>query len=279
LSTRRIVIVAGPNGSGKSTLIRQLRLDTRIDFPDQYINADDIARSLTLENQEVRERAAFHEARRLRQTYREEGVPFAFETVFSHPSNLMDLLRLKRDGYTITLVFVTTGDVEVNVGRVAARVQEGGHNVPEERIRERYVRSLRFLPRAAEVADRTFLYDSTDATRLVALIEEGTIYGEEPLPEYLERSFLVPFTQRRQERQEIEEILKADEVLVEPDEESGIYRGQIRNVGANYMLQACELDAIIRHDLVLLQTAEALEVGATVEVRYQAGYGTVTGWP
>lgn len=275
MNTRSVIVVAGPNGSGKSTLIRQLRVDPRIGFPDRYINADDIARSLTSENQEARERAAFHEARQLRQTYREEGVSFAFETVFSHPSNLMDLLRLKRDGYTITLVFVTTGDVDVNVGRVAARVQEGGHNVPEERIRERYVRSLRFLPRAAEIADRTLLYDSTDATRLVALVEEGIIYGEYPLPEYLDRSFSIPFTQRRQERQEMTEFLEADTVVIEPDEESGTYLGAIRRIGLHYMLHACEQDTIIRHDRTLLQAAEALQIGATVEVRYESGYGTV----
>jgi predicted ABC-type ATPase len=187
---RRAIIVAGPNGSGKSTLIRQLRADPAFGFPDRYINADDIASELASRlvgaSQQGRERAAFHRARDLRREFREQGVSHAFETVLSHPSTLLDMRRLRDAGFLVTLVFVTTSNPAINIGRVAARVRAGGHDVPRDKIVDRYERAMGFLPHAVEEADRAFVFDAAGRTRLVALIENGVLHAEGgPLPVYL----------------------------------------------------------------------------------------------
>lgn len=137
-SSRRVIVVAGPNGSGKSSLTRRLqRPGSNLPFPEQYVNADEIAVDLRNCGDADPERTAFRLGRERRAECREAGVSFAYETVLSHPSGLVDLLLLRRAGFHVTLIVVTTADPEINVARVRGRVQVGGHAVPEEKIRQR----------------------------------------------------------------------------------------------------------------------------------------------
>jgi predicted ABC-type ATPase len=264
----RAVVVAGPNGSGKTTLIRQLQANPDFAFPDAYINADDIARSRPEAAAEERERAAFREARGLRQTDREQGISHAFETVFSHPSNLLDLQSLKAAGFDVTFVFVTTDDPRINLGRVTARVRNGGHSVPANKVVDRYERALRFLPRACEITDRALIFDSTRRTRLVASVKTGTLYvGESRLPPYLQTRLAEPLRKRAAERIN----LAASYVyLAQPDEAKGIYSGVIRDVLRHYAVQEVLDRVLIRHDLCLCQSM--LRVGENVTLRYRDGY-------
>lgn len=97
---RRLLIFAGPNGSGKSTLTTPNTLRHYDILPGRYINADDIARQLQAQAAdalpEEREHIAFRRARALRAEYRQQGVSFAFETVFSHPSTLLDMQKCRQ---------------------------------------------------------------------------------------------------------------------------------------------------------------------------------------
>lgn len=91
----------------------------------------------------------------------EKGISFSLETVMSHPSKL-DLMRLaKEKGYRVYLYYVSTLSAEVNVGRVQTRVEEGGHNVDEDRIRSRYTRSMEQLSDAILLSDRAYVFDNS----------------------------------------------------------------------------------------------------------------------
>jgi hypothetical protein len=79
----------------------------------------------------------------------------------SHQSKIEVMIRAHDAGYDITLYFVTTSDPEINVRRVENRVAQGGHDVPHDRIRKRYWRSLGFLTHAALVARRTVAFDNS----------------------------------------------------------------------------------------------------------------------
>ena len=102
----------------------ELRRDPVNSFPSAYINADDIekefAQTSSLSKVEL-ERLAFKEARSLRALYRESLTSHAFETVFSHASNLLDMFRLQED-FEIELYCVSTDRPELNVARVRLRV-------------------------------------------------------------------------------------------------------------------------------------------------------------
>ena len=89
------------------------------------------------------------------------GASFSFETVMSHPSKLDVMLNAKEKGYRVYLYYVSTLSPEINIGRVAARVAEGGHNVEEDKIRSRYYRSLGLLRDAISIADRAYVFDNS----------------------------------------------------------------------------------------------------------------------
>ena len=93
-----------------------------------------------------------------------KDVTFTVETVMSHESKL-DLMRTaKLKGFRIYLYYVSTSSPEINVGRVATRVQEGGHNVSEEKIRSRYYKSLQQLHDAVLLSDRAYIFDNSGSS-------------------------------------------------------------------------------------------------------------------
>jgi predicted ABC-type ATPase len=153
-----LLVLAGPNGSGKTTLTEYL-LEAGIDFGD-YINPDRIALTLDLPEPE-RSRQAQAIADFQRDRCLSGGESFSFETVMSHPSKVQLMIRADDAGYDVTLFFVCTSDPEINVRRVANRVRQGGHDVPQDRIVARYWRTLGLLPHAALVARRTVLFDNS----------------------------------------------------------------------------------------------------------------------
>ena len=100
------------------------------------------------------------------------GRSFSFETVMSHPGKITLLRNAREQAFRTYLYFVATDNVELNIRRVQVRVQVGGHAVPEEKIRERYRRSLELLPLAVKETDRAFLFDNSSESHV--LIAEGT---------------------------------------------------------------------------------------------------------
>jgi predicted ABC-type ATPase len=160
-----LLVVAGPNGSGKSTLTQYL-LKSGIDFGN-YINPDEIALTLELPEPE-RSRQAQARADFERDSCLRRRISFSFETVMSHRSKVEVMLRAHDAGYDITLFFVATSDPEINVRRVENRFASGGHDVPHDRIRNRYGRSLSYLPHAALVARRTVVFDNSTLVNLPA---------------------------------------------------------------------------------------------------------------
>jgi predicted ABC-type ATPase len=95
---------------------------------------------------------------------------FAFETVMSHTAKIDLLKRAKAQGFRTYLYYVATEDPEINIARVRTRVNEGGHDVPREKIIERYYRSLEYLIDAIRASDRAYIFDNS-ATDSIAVAE------------------------------------------------------------------------------------------------------------
>lgn len=89
-------------------------------------------------------------------------VTFTIETVMSHESKLDFMRAAKEKGFKVYLYYVSTSSPEINVGRVATRVQKGGHNVPLDKIRSRYYRSLGQLRNAILLSDRAYIFDNSE---------------------------------------------------------------------------------------------------------------------
>lgn len=146
-----IIVFAGPNGSGKSTITQLFQIDM------DYINADDIKKSTLCTDLE-----AAQKAEQLREEHLSQHKDFCFETVLSTDRNLKLLKKAKENGYFIKCVYILTALPDVNVMRVRARVIQGGHGVPEDKIRSRYHKSLELIKEVIPVCDICHIYDNSD---------------------------------------------------------------------------------------------------------------------
>lgn len=97
----------------------------------------------------------------LREELYEAEQSFSFETVMSHPDKVKFFARAKAAGYRTYLYFVATESPALNLYRIANRVELGGHSVPEEKVIERYHRSLELLGEALVHAHRAYLFDNS----------------------------------------------------------------------------------------------------------------------
>lgn len=98
----------------------------------------------------------------LRKKLLEKGEKFSFETVFSHRSKIDIIKKAQANGYKVYLYFVSTEDPEINVYRVKkVRVKNRGHDVPEDKIIQRYYRSMKLMYEAAQYSHQAFFFDNS----------------------------------------------------------------------------------------------------------------------
>lgn len=164
------VVLAGSNGAGKTTYFRIAIEPLGVAF----VNADEIAQRLRSQGQSISDLQAAELAETERRLLIQARKTFCMETVLSDTVGrklaLFDDIR--KAGYRLMLLFIGIPGPALSQARVATRVLEGGHDVPLERIVERYPRTLNNLRQALPTFHRSFLIDnsSRDAPyRLVAL--------------------------------------------------------------------------------------------------------------
>ena len=132
----RVIIIAGPNGAGKSTFAQQF-LPNEANCP-LFVNADLIAAGLSPFDPAAAEvragRLMLEELRR----HAAAGESFAFETTLAGRGYARLIPQWQAAGYWVHLTFLWLPSAELAVQRVAARVAQGGHDVPEAVIRRRF---------------------------------------------------------------------------------------------------------------------------------------------
>jgi predicted ABC-type ATPase len=169
MTDKRIVIIAGPNGAGKTTFAREF-LPNEAHCPN-FVNADLIAAGLSPFAPEL---AAFKAGRLMLEAITEHtrrGESFAFETTLSGLTYAQMIPAWRADGYSVELIFLALPDIEMALARVAARVEQGGHDVPENVVRRRFVAGRSNLDRYKLLVNDWQLYDNSSAPPI--LLEEG----------------------------------------------------------------------------------------------------------
>src|SRR5882724_2526619 len=164
-------MLGGPNGAGKTTAAASLlpgALGIR-----EFVNADEIARGLSPFNPEGTAIAAGRLMIERIQALARAGESFAFETTCAGRGHAR-LLRMCRDaGYRLNLVFLWLPSAEVALARVAQRVREGGHGIPDDVVVRRYAAGLRNMRRLYfPMVDGGLIYDNSGAGR-VLIAERG----------------------------------------------------------------------------------------------------------
>ncbi len=110
----------------------------------------------------VHERAAQIIADYFRKKLLAEDKKFSFETVFSHPGKVDIIKQATAKGYKVYLYFVSTEHPDINVYRIKkVRVKQKGHDVPEDKIRDRYYRSMDLLYEAAQNVYQAYFFDNS----------------------------------------------------------------------------------------------------------------------
>lgn len=141
MAAPKVVILAGPNGAGKTTFA-QAFLPREAQCP-HFINADAIAAGLSAFKPEA---AAVRAGRVMLaeiEACAARGESFAFETTLSGRAYLRHIKAWQKSGYHVALYFLSLPSVELAIARVAERVGQGGHHVPEVVIRRRFATGRR----------------------------------------------------------------------------------------------------------------------------------------
>ncbi|NOR79539.1 MAG: AAA family ATPase [Methyloprofundus sp.] len=154
---KQLWVLAGGNGAGKSTFYK-----TRLEpLGMSFVNADILAKQLYPEQPEQHSYDAAKIAKVMRMQLLQQGRTFCFETVFSHPSKIDFIAQAKAIGYEIVLVFIHLDEVSLNQARVAQRVSEGGHHVPEEKVSSRIPRVLQNIQQVLPLCNHCYLLDNS----------------------------------------------------------------------------------------------------------------------
>lgn len=163
---KKVVIIAGPNGAGKTTFAVEF-LPNEAGCP-LFVNADLIAAGLSpfapdtavvRAGRVMLEEIAAHVRR---------NENFAFETTLSGRRYARLIPEWQRRGYEVKLVFLSLASVDLAVARVAARVAQGGHHVPEAVIRRRFTAGWRnFNEVYRALVDLWVLYDNSGEQALL----------------------------------------------------------------------------------------------------------------
>jgi len=159
----RCIVIAGPNGAGKTTFARDY-------LPNaagvvHFINADLIAGGLSPLDPRLAAVAAgrlvLSEMRRLAASH----ADFAFESTLSGLGYVRHLQSWKAEGYRVEIVFLRLASPKVALRRVAARVQQGGHDVARADVERRFIRGWQNFEHAYRpLADAWAVYDNSGRT-------------------------------------------------------------------------------------------------------------------
>jgi predicted ABC-type ATPase/DNA-binding phage protein len=188
-----VVALLGLRGAGKSTVggaaIREHGAD--------YFNPDEATRRIRTANPDISQKdaniAAWQEGKRLLEKAIASRLVFAFETTLGGETMTGLLQRAIAEGIEVRVWYVALTTPELHVARVRARVAQGGHDIPEQKIRERYDQSrnnlIRLLPDLTElrVFDNSIDGDpstgSVPAPLLVLHMVHGTVTAMCALPQ------------------------------------------------------------------------------------------------
>lgn len=161
----QVIIIGGPNGAGKTTFASEYLADMHPFI--EFVNADEIARSIaqldaTASAQRIDRRAARLMMEQI-DTLVKAGNSFALETTLASRTYARKILRWRKSGYKISLIYLRLASVDEAIIRVRRRVEAGGHGVPEEVIHRRFGRSAAYLATAYKpIVDEWHIYDSLE---------------------------------------------------------------------------------------------------------------------
>jgi len=185
-TSKKLWVLAGGNGAGKSTFYRDILSESGMLF----VNADRIAKDFEAEDIETSGYRVSTLTAQLRDELLEQGIPFCYETVFSHESKIDFIGRAIALGYEVILVYIHLDSSVLNEARVSQRIAEGGHSVPADRIHSRIPRTMKHIAKVLPLVSEARILDNSSRSnpfKQTAVIKKGRIISAvDPLPDWAE---------------------------------------------------------------------------------------------
>ena len=171
----RLYIISGCNGAGKTTASYSL-LPEMLDC-SEFVNSDEFAKSLSpFHPEKASIQASRYMLLKIRYLLKKRS-DFAVETTLATRTLLKTVRMAQAAGYSVTLLYFWLNSPELAIERVKARVEAGGHNIPEETVRRRYHVGIDyFFHYYSPISDRWILADNSQAPfRVVAEGSKGDV--------------------------------------------------------------------------------------------------------
>ncbi len=166
--SKNLYIIAGCNGAGKTTA--SLTILPGVLNCQEFINADEIAKGLSPFNPEG---VAVQAGRLMLQRFDyllNSGKTFAVETTLATKTYIKRIKQAQKNGYKVTLLFFSLNSPELAIERVKYRAQEGGHNIPTDTIKRRYVMGLAYLFKSyLPIVNSAYMYDNSEGCPLLIM--------------------------------------------------------------------------------------------------------------
>lgn len=156
----RLYIISGCNGAGKTTASYTM-LPEMLEC-SEFVNSDEFAKGLSpFQPEKAAIQASRYMILKIRYLLKRQ-LDFGIETTLATRTLLKTVRIAQAAGYTVTLLYFWLNSPELAVERVAARVETGGHNIPEETIRRRYRVGIDyFFHDYAPICERWILADNS----------------------------------------------------------------------------------------------------------------------
>ena len=156
----KLYIISGCNGAGKTTASYSLlpeMLDCR-----EFVNSDEFAKGLSpFDPSKAAIQASKYMIMKIRYLLKKQK-DFAVETTLATRTLMKTVKMAQQAGYTVTLLYFWLNSPELAIERVRARVETGGHDIPEDTIRRRYsVGIYYFFNLYSPVCERWILADNS----------------------------------------------------------------------------------------------------------------------
>lgn len=279
-------MIAGPNGAGKSTLY-ETRIKPGTLAP--FINADVIQRDELRNPSMEASYTAAEMAETRRREYLQQGKSFVSESTFSHPSKLSLISDALQAGFRVVMYHVNLRSPELSVYRVAYRFKNGGHDVPESKIRERFARNPELIKQAVIQADKAFIYDNSSLGRPPALVMEFTkgkvVRVSDRVPAWARELYaneLAPFSPARlnpeaasfaDAKSIVEKVSGGAAVLRLPHKDNLAHIGPIVGESEKHWVQKVQEGVYVAH--FKSKIGEPVELQKNYAITYEEGQGLV----
>jgi len=172
----RLFIISGCNGSGKTTA--SYTLLPEILGCREFVNSDEFAKSLSPFNpSDASVSASRYMLMRIKYLLNKQA-DFSVETTLATRSLVGIIKDARQAGYRVTVLYFWLNSPELGIKRVKARVEAGGHNIPDDVVRRRYLMGQKyFFGTYAPLCDNWILADNSNPPfRIIAEGSNGKVF-------------------------------------------------------------------------------------------------------